>query len=100
MGGKDSLVTDTHDTATATEAIVETAKVDGADAELTQDRGTHDAWLYGDVQVRLLEDRRWVFVQNLAEGHEFGVACSLETSMLDDGCIDGDVGLIRVSGVG
>ena len=74
---KNLLVTDAHDTATATEAIVEAAKVDGADAELAQDGGTHDAWLYGDVQVSLLEDRRWVLVQDLAEGHEFGMACSL-----------------------
>lgn len=50
------LITDTHDTATAAEAIVEAAKVDGADAELAQDRGTHDAWLYSDVQVGLLEN--------------------------------------------
>jgi hypothetical protein len=55
---------------------------------LAQDRGAHDAWLYGDVQVRLLEDGRWVFVQNLAEGHEFGVTSSLEASMLDDDCIE------------
>ena len=53
---KNLLITDTHDTATTTEAIVEAAKVDGADAELAQDGGTHDAWLYGDVQVCLLED--------------------------------------------
>jgi hypothetical protein len=53
---KDSLITDTHDTTTATEAIVEATKVDGANAELAQDRSTHDAWLDSDVQVRLLED--------------------------------------------
>ena len=53
---KNLLITDTHDTATTTEAIVEATKVDGADAELAQDRSTHDAWLDSDVQVRLLED--------------------------------------------
>ena len=45
---------------------------------MAQDGGTHDAWLYGDVQVRLLEDRRWMFVQNLTQGNEFGMASSLE----------------------
>lgn len=81
---KNSLVTDAHDSTTATEAVIEAAKVDGADAELAQDRGAHDAWLDGDIQVGLLENLGFVFGQDLAQGHELGMAGALETSMLED----------------
>jgi hypothetical protein len=29
-----------------------------------------------------------MLVQDLAEGHKFGMACSLEASMSDDACIE------------
>lgn len=47
---------DLHDTATAAKAIIQTAKVDGADTVLTESGGTHDTRLHGHVDVCFLED--------------------------------------------
>lgn len=78
-----SLVTDAHDSTTATEAVVEAAKVDGVDAELAQDRGAHDAWLDSDIQVGFLENLRVVFGKDLAQGNELGMTGSLVPRMSD-----------------
>jgi hypothetical protein len=62
----------------AAEAVVEAAKVDGADAKLAQGRGAHDTWLDGDVQVRVGEDGLRVLFEDLGNGHELGMAGSLD----------------------
>lgn len=80
---KHSLVTDAHDSTTATEAVVEAAKVDGLDAELAQDRGAHDAWLDSDIQVGLFENLWVVLGKNLAQGNELSMAGTLVPSMSD-----------------
>lgn len=81
-----SLITDTHDSTTATKAVIEAAKVDSADAELAQDRGAHDARLNSDIQVTLLKDLGLVFGEDLAQGDELGMASALDKSMSDNDC--------------
>lgn len=73
----DSLIAHPHHATTATESIVQTTEIDGADTELTECGRTHDAWFHCDVEVCFVQDRRGVFGENLAHGHEFGVAGSL-----------------------
>jgi len=68
---------ESHNAAAAAESLVQTAKVDGADAVLTKGRGTHDAWFNRDVKVGRGQDREWILRDDLAEGDEFGMAGSL-----------------------
>lgn len=68
---------DAEDTAAAAEAVVEAAEVDGADAELAQGGGTHDAGLDGYVEVGFVEDRRGVREEDVLDGDEFSVTSSL-----------------------
>ena len=48
--------TESHDSTTSTKALVQTSKVDCSNAVLAESRGTHDAWLDGNVQISLAQD--------------------------------------------
>ncbi len=50
------LRVDGQDTTSTTKSIVRAAIVYSPDSELPQCRRAHDAWLYSDIQVGLLED--------------------------------------------
>lgn len=66
-----------HDTATATESLVRTTKVNSADAELTQRRRAHDARFDRDVEVRLSQHACAFGLEYLTQGDELGVAGAL-----------------------
>lgn len=66
-----------HDAAGAAEAVVEAAKVDAADSELTQSRRAHDAGLDGHVEVGRVQDGRMVARHDLAQSDELGMAGAL-----------------------
>ena len=73
-----AVLVDLEDTAAATEPIIETAEIDGADAELAESGGAHHAGLYGDVEVGLVEDGGWVVEKDLLDRDELGVTGTLE----------------------
>lgn len=76
---------DGHDSAAATEAVIQAAKVHGADAVLAESGSAHDARLDGDIKVRLLEDAGRVLRHDLGEGDKFRMACALSKMLVSTG---------------
>lgn len=72
---------DVQDASGAAKSVVPTAKIDGSDAELAQSRGTHDAGLDGDIEVRLAQDAGRVDGEDLRDGNELGVTRSVQRAV-------------------
>jgi len=87
--GEHSLGVYTHDAAGAAELVVVAAKVDGADAILSQRGGAHDARLDGHVEVRRAQDGEPVRAQYVLEGNKLGMARALRR---EDGVSKGGAG--------
>lgn len=68
------LVVDMEHASGAAKPVVPAAKVDGANGELPQGRGAHDARLNGDIEIGLAQDGRRVAGQDLRDCDEFRVS--------------------------
>lgn len=71
------LVVDVENASSAAKSVVPAAKVDGADVELPEGRGAHDARLNGDIEIGLAQDGRRVAGQDLRDCDKFRVSCAV-----------------------
>ena len=61
----------------SSKSVIRATKIHMPNMKLSQSRGTHYAGLYRDVQVGLLENRSRISLQNLIDGNELSMACTL-----------------------
>jgi len=84
IAGVDARVlVDPKDPTGTPETVVETAEENTADAQLTERRGTHNAWLNGDVQISFLEDGRRIGTKDGFNSNELSMAGTLQRKTLE-----------------
>jgi len=76
-----SLGMDVQHTTSAAEALVPTPKIHSSDTILAQHGSTHDAWLDGDVEVRLLKGADGHRGQDAGQRDELGVSRAVERAV-------------------
>ena len=72
------VLMDPKDSAGTPKTVVETAEENTADAQLTERRGTHNAWLDGDVEISFLEDGRRIGTKDGLDSDELSMAGTLQ----------------------
>jgi hypothetical protein len=73
---------DPKDSTGTPETVVETAEEYTADAQLTERRGTHNAWLDSDVEISFLEDGWRIGTKDGLDGDELSMAGTLQWKSL------------------
>lgn len=84
-----AVLMDAENTTATSEAVVETAEVDCADAELAESGGTHNAGFDGNVEVGFGEDGGGMREEDVLDCNELGVTGALGV-MLDGGRSSGN----------
>ena len=72
-----SLLVNMKNSTTPPKPIIPTPEINSSDLQLSQCRGTHDAWLHCNIEVCFLEDARWVVFEDFFKCNELCMTSTL-----------------------
>lgn len=75
------LRVDIENPSRSSKSLIPASEVDSSDTVLAKHGRTHDAWLDGDIQVRLVEHTDGVLRQDAGDGNELGVPRAVQSAV-------------------